>query len=319
MQNNVVVIGAGSFGTALAQVLANNNKIKILARNEEIINSINTKHRNINYFPNFELDTSIIATSDFSVIKEANFVILAVPSHAVLDTLEDIKLYLHGNMILINTAKGFATSGKNILEELIHAHKKSVSILGPTFANNLLKGEYSGFTVASYNEHNEFDSIKNLFYGTNIVLDFSRNVKSIEMASILKNVFAIAMGLYDSIDDSINTKFLFFTQCFKEMTTILNSFGLSSEDFSKYAVFGDLLLTSLNDQSRNKTFGQLIGRGFYTVEHNKKVLFEGERSVKYIYSYAEEKNLNLPVVTFVKEVLNGSNILNSYNKCVTKI
>jgi glycerol-3-phosphate dehydrogenase (NAD(P)+) len=317
--NKIVVIGAGSFGTALAQLLSCNNSVYVIARNNNIAKEINENHKNIDYFPNTNLNQNIKATVDFDIIKDANFIILAIPSHAVLTTLEDIKHNLNEDIILINTAKGFAASGKNILGELISVHNKSVSILGPTFANNLIKGEYSGFTVASSNKYGEFDKLKELFKDTNVLLDYSTNVKAIEMASILKNVFAISMGLYDSIDDSINTKFLFFTQCFKEMTLLLSSFGLSSDDYSKYAVFGDLLLTSLNDQSRNKTFGQLIGRGFYTAGHNKKVLFEGERSVKYIYEYAKENNLNLPVVTFVKEVLDGENILNSYTRCVNSI
>jgi glycerol-3-phosphate dehydrogenase (NAD(P)+) len=142
------------------------------------------------------------------------------------------------------------------------------------------------------------------------------------MASILKNVFAIALGLYDSIDDSVNTKYVFLSQAYKEMNDILNSMFVEGieDNYIKYAVFGDLLLTSLNDQSRNKTLGQLIGRGFYNPSENQsKITFEGIRSTEKMLKFASEKNLSVPIVSFTQNILNGSNIYKEFNACMQKI
>jgi glycerol-3-phosphate dehydrogenase (NAD(P)+) len=317
----IIVIGGGSFGTALSNVLANNHEVIILLRDKDIENEINKNNTNSIYFPNIRLNDKLKATTDYEIVKYADIIIFAIPSKIVLDEYEKIRLLLVNNPIIINTAKGFSSNRKTILDELKNSHKNSFSLLGPTFANNLIKNEYSAFTVAT-DDKNHFALAQILFLGTNIILDYSLNYKLIETASILKNVFAIANGLYDSIDDSVNTKYVFLNQSYKDMMLILNSMfkNEASEDFDKFAVFGDLLLTSLNEQSRNKTLGQLIGRGFYNIKENQsKITFEGIRSTKHMYEYAKEKKLFTPVLEFTNNILLGNNIYKEFTSCMESL
>lgn len=316
---NISIIGGGSFGTALAQVLSKANTVNLVLRNKNIADSINNNNINSVYFPNIKLNPKIKAFLDYSFIKDSNIVIFAIPSKLIMEQFEELQKFINKETIVINTAKGFAKKKKTILVSLKKLHENSFSILGPTFASNLIKGEYSSFTVAS-NDMTHFVVAKKIFDNTNIILDYSKNFELIETASILKNIFAIANGIFSSLDDGINTKYAFLTQSYKEMNYILKElFNEIGDDYYKNGVFGDLLLTSLNDQSRNKTLGQLIGRGFYKLNDKSSVTLEGVRSTKKIFKLIKSKNIECPIVEFVNNVLKGSNIFTEYNKCLIKI
>ena len=167
-------------------------------------------------------------------------------------------------------------------------------------------------------DESEYLNAVELFSQTNIKLDFSLNYKLIETASVTKNVFAIAMGIFDSLDRvGVNTKFLILTQCLKETRNILMLFDPDPKDYVLYATIGDMLLTSLNDQSRNRTFGMLIGKGFYDSKvRNSAVLLEGARSVKFIHAMCEKNQLDSPIVSFVISVLEGNAVYAAYQKCI---
>lgn len=202
---NISIVGAGSFGTALAQVLSKSNSVNLILRNKDIANSINKQHINSKYFPNIKLNTNIKAYLDYSVIKDSHIVILAIPSKSILEEFEEIKKFIKKETIVINTAKGFAKNKNTILVSLKRLHENSFSILGPTFASNLMKGEYSSFTVASEKiKHHRIS--KEIFIETKIILDYSKNYELIEFASILKNIFAIANGLFSSLEGVRSTK-----------------------------------------------------------------------------------------------------------------
>jgi glycerol-3-phosphate dehydrogenase (NAD(P)+) len=316
---NITIIGAGSFGTALAQVLSKTNFVNLILRNKEIADSINTKNLNCKYFPNIKLNSNIKAYFDYFDVRDSNIIIFAIPSKSILEQFVKIKKFIKKETIIINTAKGFAKKDKTILSLLKKKHKNCFSILGPTFASNLMKGEFSSFTVAS-DEIKHYDITKKIFTNTKIILDYSVNYKLIELSSILKNIFAIANGLFSSLDDGVNTKYAFLTQSYKEMNYILKEiFNEIGDDYYKNGVFGDLLLTSLNDQSRNKTLGQLIGRGFYKINDKSSVTLEGARSTKKVYKIIKKKNIKCPIITFVYKVLNGKNVYEEYNICMNNI
>jgi len=316
----ISIVGGGSFGTALAQVLSYYNDILLIVRDEALSENINTYNINNNYFPNFVLNKNIKSLCDYSELSKSDVIILALPAKIILGEVVKIKKNINDKTILINTAKGFSSEKKTILRSLKKLHKNSFSILGPTFADNLIKNEYSAFTIAS-SKKSHFLLSKEIFNNTNIILDYSKNYRLIEMASILKNVFAIANGLYSAIDDSVNTKYAFLTQSYKEMNFILKFlFKDISNDYYKNGVFGDLLLTSLNDQSRNKTLGQLIGRGFYNINNNSSsVTLEGIKSTKIIYKIVEKNKINTPIVSFVYKVLKGNNVYEEYKNCMENI
>jgi len=315
----ISIIGGGSFGTALGNILSSSHQVILHVRNVKTAKEINVNHINSQYFPAIKLNTQLKAVVNYDYIGKSDVIILAIPSKHILEEFNKIQPYLNKTQTVINTAKGFTPNGKTVLQELRLLHANCFSILGPTFASNLIKNEYSAFTVASdMQEH--YKMAINIFSDTNVILDYSRDYELIEMASILKNVFAIANGLFDSIDDSVNTKYVFLTQSFKEMMNILSvQFDGINQNYTKNAVFGDLLLTSQNDQSRNKTLGQLIGRGFYSLDNKSSITFEGIRSSLVIQDITKKHDINTPIVDFTCSILNGKNVYQEFNKCLINI
>ena len=141
-----------------------------------------------------------------------------------------------------------------------------------------MNNQPTAFTLAARDEKH-FSLFKEIFKGTSIFLDFTTDLKGVEMLSILKNIYAIVMGITDAHFDSPNLRFLVLTKAFKEMKNILLHFGGREDTLFRYCGYGDFSLTSLNDLSRNRTLGLLIGKGFFTNDISDKVILEGKIAV----------------------------------------
>lgn len=288
---NIVIIGAGAFGTALGDVLVGNpeNTVTLLCRREEISEAINCTHLNPKYFPNFRLNKKLLATTDATILSNADFIFLALPSNSVKNFLSAVKESVNKNAVIINLAKGFSIDNKTIIESLRSEFDEVIcSIKGPTFATELIHKLPTGFTVG-YESTELYDSFLYMFNDTNIVLDYSEDVIGVEILSILKNMYAILLGIIDAHFNSANVRFLFLTKAFKETRDIIVEFGLKEETLYKYCGFGDFGLTSLNDLSRNRTLGLLIGKGFLSGKISDNVILEGKRSLEIFYNIIMNK------------------------------
>jgi glycerol-3-phosphate dehydrogenase (NAD(P)+) len=275
---NICFIGAGSIGTSLGNILSikKNLKTTLFSIEEDVVESINYKNVNSKYFPNIILNPALKASIDPNTLKSADIIFLAIPSSVLVKYIFEIKDYINPKAILINLAKGFGINHKIITESLSGELPNPVCTLkGPAFARGIINKNPTALTFASQNK--EFsDVVSDVFSGTNIYLDFSSDIRGVEIASILKNIYAIIIGIVDANFDSPNLRFLILTKAFKEMKTILMQFGGKRNTLFKYCGFGDFNLTALNDLSRNRTLGLLIGKGFFTADISDKVLLEGK-------------------------------------------
>ena len=136
-----------------------------------------------------------------------------------------------------------------------------------------------------------FSPVQPLFRNTNIYLDYSTDIQGVEILSILKNIYAIVAGITDASFDAPNLRSLVLTKAFKEMRNILLEFGCDEQTMFKYCGFGDFTLTALNDLSRNRTLGLLIGKGFFTREMSDKVVLEGKIAVNVLVEVLASRNL----------------------------
>ncbi len=312
MENNfqkIIIIGAGSIGTALGNTLAKKKelKVKLLSIEEDVVESINETRFNSKYFPNIKLSKYLKATTDVHVLKDANIVFLAIPSNVTVDYILGVKDYLKKDAILLNMAKGFSIDQKTISESLSAELPNPVcAFKGPTFARELINKLPTAFTVGS--EYIEHDAIfSDLFSNTPIHVDFTTDVKGVELLSILKNIYAIALGIVDAHFNSANLRFLFLTKAFNEMKDILLKYGGKEETMFKYCGYGDFSLTALNDLSRNRTLGLLIGKGFFTDDISDKVVLEGKIAVSVFcdeISIARSKNCKYPIMAELYKVFN---------------
>lgn len=278
---NISIIGSGSIATALGNILSakNNLNVTLLSIEDDVVDSINKSNINYKYFPNIKLNNNLKATTDNKILNSANVVFLAIPSSVTVDFILSLKNELNKNSILVNLAKGFGNENQTIVECLEDKIPNHVcSLKGPTFARELINKSPTAFTLGARSEE-VFKLFSEIFKDTNIFIDFSTDVKGVEILSILKNIYAIAVGIVDAHFNSSNLRFLFLTKAFKEMKNIHLQFGGNEETLFKYCGFGDFGLTALNDLSRNRTLGLLIGKGFFTNDISDKVLLEGRIAV----------------------------------------
>ena len=303
------VVGAGMIGTAIGNALAAKDglQVRLYTIEEEVAESINSVHINQKYFPNVNLNKSLEASTDINILEEAEIVFLAIPSVLIVDFLKQHGRIFNEGSILINLAKGFGQDRKTITECLEEFQAgKICAMKGPTFAREIVSDFPTAFTFASSDE-TLFPLLAELFEGTNIYLDFTKDVKGTEVLSILKNIYAIVIGIVDAHFDSPNLRFLILTKAFNEAKKIMLEMGGSEQSMFHYCGFGDFNLTALNDLSRNRTLGLLIGKGFFIENISDKVVLEGKIAVNVIIQHLKKNSRveeKYPIIYELHQVFN---------------
>jgi glycerol-3-phosphate dehydrogenase (NAD(P)+) len=294
LPQKIVLIGAGAIGTSLGNSLAKNkeNDVTLVSIEEDVVNSINKDHLNQKYFPGIPLNPDLKATLSIEPIKSADFIFSAIPSAETVRYLEKHKEIIPSQAIIVNLAKGFGEHNCTIINCLKKILPNQVCPMkGPTFARDIINNQPTAFTVGSYDKA-LFPRFSQLFRDTNIYLDFSTDVQGVEILSILKNIYAIVAGITDASFDAPNLRCLVLTKAFKEMRNILIEFGGDEETMFKFCGFGDFTLTALNDLSRNRTLGLLIGKGFFTRDMSDKVVLEGKTAVNVLVELLASRRLS---------------------------
>ena len=294
----VVIAGAGSFGTALGNTLAANRAItvRLLTIEKEVEEGINNTRINPVYFPNSTLRKRLKATADLTILEKAQCLILAIPSAACVSYMEEIRPYLKPDTIVINTAKGFGEGNVIICEHIEKHFPNPVAALkGPSFAIELLNWMPTAFTFAS-RDIATYNAFLALLPDTKLHVEFSTDVRGVELLSILKNMYAIILGVIDAHYNSANVRFLVLTKVFKEMRKVLMTFGGESETILNFCGYGDFGLTSINDLSRNRTMGLLIGKGFIKDMVSENIVLEGKRTLSVFYNKIAEEKMGINAI-----------------------
>jgi len=315
--NNIVILGAGSIGTAIGNSLAGREdlKVRILSIEEEVVQSISRDHINQKYFPNIRLNPRLIASSNELLIQDADIIFIAIPSIAVMDYMKHLQGIIPPQAVLINLAKGFGCN-KSLISECISTILKNpvCALKGPSFAREIINNMPTSFTLAS-DDVKVVHYVNPLFEGTNLYTDNSSDLLGVEVLSILKNIYAIIIGIVDAQFNSPNLRFLIFTKAFNEMRQILLHFGGKEETMFNYCGIGDFGLTALNDLSRNRTLGLLIGKGFFTEDISDKVVLEGRIAMNIILEKLKQHQVelsNYAMMSELEQVFLGKNDVSGF-------
>ncbi len=282
---NIAIIGAGTIGTALGNILAETGKEAILLHSIEtqVVDDINHLRINSKYFPTLRLNQGLHATTDDKMLEKARVLFLAIPSVVMIDYLKTIRDHLSSELLFVNLAKGFGRGNQTIVECLRQEFPNPVCTMkGPSFAREIINRQPTGFTLG-YEHEAQISIIPELFENTNIHLDFSPDIRGVEILSILKNIYAVVLGIVDAQFNSPNLRFLVLTKAFREMRRVLKLFGGNEATLFNYCGYGDFALTALNDLSRNRTLGLLIGKGFFTEHVSHELVLEGKTAVNVFY------------------------------------
>ncbi len=308
----IVFIGSGAIATAIGDVLAAKNKdeIYLLSIEDEVVEMINKMHVNTSYFPKCRLNDNLKATKDKNVLLEANVIFLAIPSTAVVGYLKENKDYINPTALIVNLAKGFGAADQIIPDSIkSFIFNPFMTLKGPSFAREIINRQDTGLTAAT-NDETLYKIITDVFDGTVIRTDFTTDVTGVEYASILKNIYAIVIGIIDANFDSANLRSIFITMALNEMRRLMTAFGGEEHTMYNYCGFGDFSLTSLNDMSRNRTLGLLIGKGFFNSCISDSVVLEGRIAVDVFYNKLIDNQIDtkdFPLMSELYHMLNDPN------------
>ncbi|WP_214084036.1 NAD(P)H-dependent glycerol-3-phosphate dehydrogenase [Methanoculleus sp.] len=311
MISKVGVIGAGSMGTAVAQSISKRaGEIIIFGRKQEVVDSINNDRYNKNYFPGLHLNPNIRAMSmiDRPDIADCEAVIIAVPSSEVRSVVNATRDELAGQN-LITVAKGLEYPSLKTMSEIILEEANNPDIAcfsGPTFADEIAYGHIAGATIGIGDNPSLRTTMSSLF--GEFILDFSDDIRAVELCGVLKNVYAIGTGMWDSVYSNHNEHYTFLNMCYKEMCIFLKAISFDEDIFTKFCCFGDFNLTANVDKSRNRTLGLMVGKNIIKTPYSESgVTFEGSKSVKGIIELADNHGVDMPIAKFVYGVLGGNN------------
>ncbi len=305
------MIGAGSWGMALAVLLHNNgHQVTIWSALEDEVKLLMEKRENPEKLPGVLLDEKISITADLeSAVCGKDILVLAVPSPFVRSTAAEMREYVAQGQILVNVAKGIEESTLMTLSQVIadEIPQADVAVLsGPSHAEEVGRGIPTTIVVGASSKKTA-EYVQNVFMSPVFRVYTSPDVLGIELGAALKNVVALAAGIADGLGYGDNTKAALITRGISEIARLGTAMGGKAETFSGLSGIGDLIVTCASMHSRNRRAGILIGKGYSMEQAMKevKMVVEGVYSAKAAMALAEKYGVDLPIIEQVNAVLFG--------------
>lgn len=310
MSEKAAVLVAGSWGTALASVLADKMDVMIWTRNEAQRDEINEKHRNERFLPGVDLSPRIVATNDMEeAVTGAKAVVIVAPSSAVRDVARALKPFWNEDMTVVHATKGFETESLKrisvvIAEELGCEEGRIVVLSGPSHAEEVVQRCPTTVVVASLLEE-QAQKAQDLFMNSYFRVYTNRDMVGVELAGALKNIIALGAGMSDGLGYGDNAKAALLTRGLAEITRIGVEMGANPLTFAGLAGVGDLVVTATSRHSRNWRAGYMIGEGksLDTVLNSMGMVVEGIRTTKAARTISEKYQVQMPIAQQLYHVL----------------
>lgn len=305
----IAVIGAGSWGTALASVLVwNGHDVSLWARNPRVVQEIQEDHTNRKYLADATLP-AIDATTDIGqAISGAELVLLALPSASVEDVLRDAKPYISSKALLVHAIKGFDATGKRISERIMQhlntAPDRVCVIAGPSHAEEVIAQMPTTVVVAAYSR-TAAESVQDALMNRALRVYTNPDVVGAELGGALKNIIALGVGIADGLGFGDNAKAALMTRGLAEITRLGIALGASPLTFAGLSGVGDLVVTCTSRHSRNFRTGRLIGQGASLEAAMAKVgmAVEGVRTACVARQIARDRCVEMPITESIYSVL----------------
>ena len=306
---DVSVLGAGSWGTALAILLNDNgHNVTLWSVIEDEVNMLLEKREHISKLPGVKIDEKISITNNVEdATKNKDMIVLAVPSVYTRGTAKMIAPFIKDGQIIVNVAKGIEEATLFTLSEVIEDEIKNATVAvlsGPSHAEEVGR-KLPTTCVIGAKKKKDAEYIQGLFMSDVFRVYTSPDIVGIEVGAALKNVIALAAGTADGLVYGDNTKAALITRGIAEITRLGIAMGGKAETFGGLSGIGDLIVTCASMHSRNRRAGILIGKGYSMQEamDEVKMVVEGVYSAKAAKALAEKYNVAMPIVTEVNKVL----------------
>ena len=308
---SVAVLGAGSYGTALAFVLARNNITTLLwGRNEQHIAAMLEARSNEKYLPGATFPESLSVTADLSeAISSAFDILVVVPSHAFKQTLEAIKPFLTEDHRIIWATKGLEPGTGKVLQDVVHevlgTNIPLAVVSGPTFAKEMVAGLPTAITLSSPSEALAASFSEKLHCPKGFRVYNNDDLLGVQLGGAVKNVIAIGAGLADGLGFGANARTALITRGLAEMSRLGLAIGAKQETFMGMAGLGDLVLTCTDNQSRNRRFGLALGQGMSVEAAIDSIgqVVEGYRNTDEVRLLSATHDIEMPICEQIYQVL----------------
>jgi len=306
----IAVIGGGSWGTTLADMLAREgHRVRIWAREPEVVESINRERINSLFLPEAPLAEGLTARGEIAdTLRRVELVISAVPSHAVREISSLVFAALGGaTPLVVSVSKGLEEDTLKPMTEVMAETLPglpAVALSGPSFANEVYRRHPTAVVVAGQ-DMDAAETAQRVFSTSYFRVYTSRDPYGVQLAGALKNVIAIAAGVLGGLGMGHNTRAALITRGLAEMTRLGQALGCDPMTFGGLAGMGDLILTASGPQSRNRSLGEELGRGrsLADIMGERRTVAEGVRTTRAAVVLSQKVGAELPIAQEVGNVL----------------
>ena len=309
--NKIVVMGAGSWGTALAILLAEKgNEVILWEYQNEKAMTIEKERENKVFLPGAKFPETLHSTSEIEgLLEDAKYVVFSVPSQVLRGVIGSISPQITEKMILINTAKGLEVSTGLRMSEVMKEevlgkyHKNIVALSGPTHAEEVAKKLPT--TILAAGEEDKAKEVQELFNTMNFRVYYGHDIIGVEVGGAVKNCLAIAAGICDGLGYGDNTKAALITRGLAEIVRFGKSLGANERTFTGLSGIGDLIVTCASQHSRNRHVGEKLGQGMSleAILAEMVMVAEGVPTVKAVHEKAMEIGVNMPILEAVYKTI----------------
>lgn len=324
----ITVVGAGSWGTALALVLADNDhEVRLWSHRKEQVDEINSKHTNSKYVPSIELPETIIGYSDLDKsLEDVKTIVLAVPTKAIREVLQKITQVISIPLTIIHVSKGIEPDTLKRISEMIEDEmhpnllKDVVVLSGPSHAEEVVLRHPTTVTVSSKNMESA-EYVQDLFINQHFRVYTNPDIVGVEIGGALKNIIALAAGITDGLGYGDNAKAALITRGLAEISRLGSKMGANPLTFAGLTGIGDLIVTCTSVHSRNWRAGNLLGKGqsLQEVLDNMGMVVEGVRTTKAAYQLAKKMDVSMPITFALYDVLfNGQSPKEAVDKLMSR-
>lgn len=308
----VTVLGAGSWGTALAMVLTENgHETLIWSHRDDQAKEINERHTNEKYLPNIQLPENLAATSDLqTAVEHGEILVFAVPTKAIREVAGQVMNYLNKKVLIVHVSKGIEPDTLKRISEILQETLDSsvvediVVLSGPSHAEEVVLHHPTTITAACTNLRSA-EKIQDLFMNHYFRVYTNTDVIGVELGGALKNVIALAAGISDGLNYGDNAKAALITRGLAEIARLGVRMGGNPFTFAGLTGMGDLIVTCTSVHSRNWKAGNMLGKGMKLDEvlETMGMVVEGVRTTKAAYQLAEKYDVPMPITTALYQVL----------------